>query len=87
MLIKLDEYDLKEIKSMEKKIGKCKVLQFGEDSYIEVEEIMGMIEDLNYEYERLEDEKEDLERDLEDNYVPRYKDKYEEYGVSPRDFF
>lgn len=86
MLIKLEEYDLREIESMEKKIGKCKVLKFGDESYIEVDELMGMIEDLNYECDKLKEEKEDLERDLEDNYVPRYKDKYEEYGVSPRDF-
>ena len=86
MLIKLEDYDLKEIKSMEKKIGKCKTIPVGDDTYIDVDELMGMIEDLNYEYDHLEDEKEDLERDLEDNYVPRYKDKYEEYGISPRDF-
>ena len=46
-----------------------------------------MIEDLIVEYHRKEEQLEDLKQDLEDNYVPRRIDPYEEYGVSRNDFF
>lgn len=49
--------------------------------------VNGMLDDLLYEIEYLEEKYEDLKNDLEDNYVPRYKDKYEEYGVSKKDFY
>lgn len=61
-------------------------VHIGDDTYIDVEDLLGWIENLNYELDHAREEKEDLEKDLEDNYVPRYKDAYEEYGVSPRDF-
>ena len=65
---------------MEKKIGKCKTIPVGEDTYIEVEELMGMIEDLNYEYDHLEEEYKDLQNDLESNYKPiPPSDMYEVY--------
>ena len=43
-------------------------------------------EELKYDVEYLEEKYKDLKKDLEDNYVPRWHDKYEEYGVSERDF-
>ena len=49
--------------------------------------VNGMIDDLLLEIDRLKEKYDDLKDDLEDNYVPRFKDKYEEYGVSERDFF
>lgn len=61
-------------------------IHIGDDTYIDVEDLLGWIENLNYELDHAREEKEDLEKDLEDNYVPRYKDKWEEYEVSPRDF-
>lgn len=57
------------------------------DGYIDSDGLLSMIEDLILEYNHKEEELEDLKQDLEDNYVPRRIDPYEEYGVSRKDFF
>ena len=54
---------------------------------IDSDGLLSMIEDLIVEYHRKEEQLEDLKQDLEDNYVPRRIDPYEEYGVSRNDFF
>lgn len=84
MLIKLTEYDLKEIKRMEEVIGKCKVIPVGDDKYIEADELLGMIEDLNYEYNNLQDKFLEFEADVQDNY--KRVSQAEQYGISNRDF-
>lgn len=51
---------------------------------ISVEELLGVIEDLYFEKEHLEEELQDLKQDIEDNYKPI--SPYEMYGISERDF-
>lgn len=51
---------------------------------ISVEELLGVIEDLYFEKEHLEEELEDFKRQAEDNYKPI--SPYEMYGISERDF-
>lgn len=57
------------------------------EGQIDSDGLLSMIEDLIVEYHRKEEQLEDLKQDLEDNYVPRRIDPYEEYGVSRNDFF
>lgn len=52
-----------------------------------LEEKETKIDELESEREHFKKQYEDLECDLRDNYVPRYKTPYEEYGVSERDFY
>lgn len=40
------------------------------DGYVDIKNVVSMLEDLVGEVERLEEEKEDLERDMRDNYKP-----------------
>lgn len=84
MLIELDDYDLNELKRVEKKIGKCKVVQIGDHNYMDVEELKGIIENLDYEIERIQEKYDDLRQDLEDNY--RQIPQAEQYSISDRDF-
>lgn len=46
-----------------------------------------MLDDLLREIDYQKEKIEDIEQDRDDNYVPRYKDKYEEYGMSEKDFY
>lgn len=52
-----------------------------------IEEKDNKIDELENEIENWKEKYDDLEKNIEDNYVLRYKDKYEEYGVSERDFY
>lgn len=55
-------------------------VHIGDDIYIDVEEILGWVENLNYELEHQIDEYRDLENDLESNYKPiPPSDMYEVY--------
>lgn len=51
---------------------------------ISVEELLGIMEDLYFEKERLEEKIEELEQDIKENYKPI--SPYELYGVNERDF-
>ena len=61
--------------------------QFKNKDIVSIEDLLDAIENLVYDVERLEEEKKDIEDDRNDNYVPRFRDKYEEYGISERDFY
>lgn len=52
-------------------------------SFIPVENLMSVIEDLVYELNNLEEKYKDLEEDLEENYKPIPVD----LGISDRDFY
>lgn len=52
---------------------------------VSIEDILGCMEDLLFENDRLEERIRDLENDIEYNYKPI--DAYEMYGVSEKDFF
>lgn len=84
MLFRLEDYWLRELDKTDKIIGKTKREVIDDTQYIEVEELLGMIENLNYEVERLEDEIRDLHQDIEDNYIQRKLE--DDYCISDRDF-
>ena len=48
------------------------------------EELIWLCEDLYYENKRLQEKLDDLEEDLQENYMP--KSKSEQYGISDSDF-
>lgn len=55
-------------------------IHIGDDIYIDVEDLLGWIENLNYEIDHTQEELEDLKNDLESNYKPiRDCDMYEVY--------
>ena len=57
---------------------------FDEKDFYSVAELIAIIEDLDSDKERLEEEIEDLKRDIEDNYKPITP--AEMYGIDDRDF-
>jgi hypothetical protein len=56
-------------------------------NFIPVDMLIGVIEDLLVEIDRLEEEKKDREQDIENNYELKETSLYEEYGISEKDFF
>ena len=57
---------------------------FDEKDFYSIAELIAIIEDLDSDKERLEEELEDLKRDLQDNYKPISSE--EMYGIDDRDF-
>lgn len=55
-------------------------------NFIPVDSLINALIDMLGEYHNKEEELEDLKQDIEDNYKPRYDNKYQEYGLSERDF-
>ena len=84
MLYKIDEYWIKELDRVDKIIGKTPRTIIGDDQYIEVEELFGIIEELHYELDHAKEDLEDLQNDLESNYKPI--SAWEQSGMSYRDF-
>ena len=60
-------------------------------NFIPADSLFIALKDMLYEYnsmkEHMEDKISDLEYDLENNYEPKRFDPYEEYGISPKDFY
>lgn len=83
-LYKLDDYWIKELDKIDKIIGKSQRVLVGEEQYIEVEELLGIIEELDYELDHAKEELEDLQNDLESNYKPI--SAWEQSGMSYHDF-
>ena len=54
------------------------------DQVLTLEELIMICEDLYYENEILQEKLDDLEEDLQENYIP--KSKAEQYGISDSDF-
>lgn len=54
------------------------------DGYIENDNLVSMLENLLYEYDKLQEKYDDLESDLESNY--RAIPIAEQYGISEREF-
>ena len=52
---------------------------------ISIEDLLGVIEELYADKERIEEEYEDFKRQVEDNYEPI--SPYKMYGISERDFY
>lgn len=57
---------------------------FDEKDFYSIAELIAIIEDVDSDKERLEEELEDLKRDVEDNYRPISPE--EMYGIDDRDF-
>jgi hypothetical protein len=64
-------------------LGEIVEKHFNKD-LISIDDLIGLIEELDYHIDRLEEEIEDKEQDIEDNYKPR--NSYSLYGVSESDF-
>lgn len=84
MYYKLDRDELEFINKAEKLT--CTDYELLGD-FIPVESMIGVIEDLLLEIDRLEEKIEDLEQNIENNYELKNVNPYEEYGVSERDFY
>lgn len=93
-LYKLEEYNkniildsVKILSNKSKRPEECQdFIHIGDDIFIDVEDLIGWIENLNYEVEHAQEELEDFKNEVEEYYKPRYRDEYDLYGVSPRDF-
>lgn len=64
-------------------LGKVVEKHFNKD-LISIDDLIGLIEELDYHIDRLEEEKEDTKEYYEDNYRPI--NNYSLYGVSESDF-
>ena len=69
------------------KIANCNFLKkyFKNKDLVSIDDLLGIIEDLYYENERLKEEFEDFKRQVEDNYEKI--SPYKMYGISERDFY
>lgn len=86
MKYKLDDGWIKLIQSASKTVDTAYDSDIDADGYMEVEDLLRLIEDLNYEVQHVQEELDDFKNEVEEYYVPRYKDEYELYGVSRSDF-
>ena len=86
MKYKLEEMWLKLIKEASNTVGTDYTTDIDADDYIEVDDLLELIEELNYAVKHVQEEFDDFKNEVEEDYVPRYKDKYELYGVSRNDF-
>lgn len=57
------------------------------NNMIEVDTLIYALKDMLYEYHKVEEERDDLEKDINDNYEPKHFDPYDYYGVSRHDFY
>ena len=53
---------------------------------VPIDSLVYALLDMLYEYDRKEEELEDLKQDIEDNYELKKIDPYDEYGISRKDF-
>lgn len=54
--------------------------------FVSIDELCGLVEELDYQIEILEEKVKDMEDDIEQFYEPKKFNPYEEYGISERDF-
>lgn len=54
--------------------------------FVSIDELCGLVEELDYQIEVLEEKVKDMEDDIEQFYEPKKFNPYEEYGISERDF-
>ena len=84
MFYNLKEYWVKEINKAEKRIGKIERVKIDGEEFIDVDSLLCIIEELNYEIERTEDELRETKQDMEDNCIRRTP--WEDSGMSYEDF-
>ena len=67
-----------------KKVEAITMTDYDTTSMVSVDKLVDILSDMIVEYDRLEEEKEDLENDLENNY--RKIEKNEQYEIYDNDF-
>lgn len=86
MKYKLEEMWLKLIKEASDTVGTDYTTDIDADDYIEVDALLDLIEELNYAVKHVQDELDDFKNEVDEYYVPRYKDAYDMYGLDRNDF-
>lgn len=85
-MYELNEIERRLIERAEKKININYLKKFEETDYIEIDDLLNIIDALNDELDEANDKISDLEYDIENNYTLNSVDYYDEYGVSRGDF-
>lgn len=80
----LNEEELKQMKEIEEITDVDYEI---EGNLIPLDSFICMVKDLLYEYHKITRDRDELERDMNDNYEPKKCDPYEFYGVSRKDFY
>lgn len=86
MKYRLEEMWLKLIKEASDTVGTDYTTDIDSDDYIEVDVLLELIEELNYAVKHAQDELDDFKNEVDEYYVPRYKDAYDMYGLDRNDF-
>lgn len=86
MKYRLEEMWLKLIKEASDTVGTDYTTDIDSDDYIEVDVLLELIEELNYAVKHVQDELDDFKNEVDEYYVPRYKDAYDMYGLDRNDF-
>lgn len=60
--------------------------RFRNQDLITIDELIGELDDVLYELKSTKEELEEKEEYYQSNYKPRWKDEYQLYGVSEKDF-
>ena len=82
-MIKLDIYDLKMLRDIERLTNTD--FKIDDENRIETEKLLSVIEELYYSFKHLFEEIEDIKQDRDENYKPiPYKDQV---GISDKDFY
>lgn len=86
MKYKLEEMWLRLIKEASDTVGTDYTTDIDSDDYIEVDDLLNLIEELNYAVKHVQDEFDEFKNEVDEYYVPRYKDEYDMYGLNRNDF-
>lgn len=79
MLIKLDRWMTSVLLDSEEYIGKTPTVKIGEDEYVDLDEIIGTIENLNDELQRQIEKVEEYDNQIQNYYVAKRRIS-REYG-------
>lgn len=77
---------LRLIKEASETVGTDYTTDIDYDDYIEVDVLLELIEELNYAVKHIQDEFDEFKNEVDEYYVPRYKDEYDMYGLNRNDF-
>ena len=77
---------LRLIKEASDTVGTDYTTDIDYDDYIEVDVLLELIEELNYAVKHIQDEFDEFKNEVDEYYVPRYKDEYDMYGLDRNDF-
>ena len=77
---------LRLIKEASETVGTDYTTDIDYDDYIEVDVLLELIEELNYAVKHVQDEFDEFKNEVDEYYVPRYKDEYDMYGLKRNDF-